>query len=43
LNRFLQVVPEAFRKLYGQGYREVVTASSLDGARGVIKRRQQER
>ncbi|MFN8372164.1 MAG: hypothetical protein U0694_04720 [Anaerolineae bacterium] len=44
MNRFIQQpVTETFRKLYAQGYRETATASTVDGAKGMIARRQKER
>ncbi|NWF69886.1 MAG: hypothetical protein HXY40_12445 [Chloroflexi bacterium] len=43
LNRFMTPVTDAFRKLYAQGYRDYVTAATIEGAKGVIARRQKER
>jgi hypothetical protein len=44
MNRFIQQpVMDTFRKMYAQGYRESATATGLDGAKGLIARRQRER
>jgi hypothetical protein len=44
MNRFIQPpLMDTFRKLYAQGYRESSTATSLDGAKGMIARRQKDR
>jgi hypothetical protein len=44
MNRFIQQpVMDTFRKLYALGYRESLTATSVDGAKGLIARRQRER
>ncbi len=44
MNRFIQQpVMDTFRKLYAQGYRESASATSVEGAKGMISRRQKER
>ena len=44
MNRFIQQpVMDTFRKLYAQGYRESASATSIEGAKGMIARRQKDR